>query len=74
MRITGLPLRYVSCVRGGIAHKLGIRSVASAAKYAFSRFIYFAFFFLTEMTVVLFLLVNLFSVWSIVENFQNPLF
>lgn len=32
MRVTGLPLRYVSCVRGGIAHKLGIRTVTTAAK------------------------------------------
>uniref|UniRef100_A0A915A7R3 Propionyl-CoA carboxylase alpha chain, mitochondrial n=1 Tax=Parascaris univalens TaxID=6257 RepID=A0A915A7R3_PARUN len=32
MRITGLPLRYVSCVQGGIAQKLAIRSVATAPK------------------------------------------
>ncbi|VDD87329.1 unnamed protein product [Enterobius vermicularis] len=32
MRVTGLPLRYVSCVGGGIANKLGIRAVATAAK------------------------------------------
>ena len=34
MRVTGLPLRYVSCVGGGIANKLGIRAVATAAKLA----------------------------------------
>lgn len=31
MRVTGLPLRYVWYAQGGIAHKLGIRTVATAA-------------------------------------------
>ncbi|KHN76191.1 Propionyl-CoA carboxylase alpha chain, mitochondrial [Toxocara canis] len=32
MRVTGLPLRYVCCVQGGFAQKLGVRTVSTARK------------------------------------------
>ncbi|VDK29438.1 unnamed protein product [Anisakis simplex] len=32
MRITGLPLRYISFVKGGFTQKLGVRAASTAPK------------------------------------------